>query len=130
MIPWLTLAIALPAIGAAVIWALPRIKTPAGGAAAADVSAAAAASGQAGAGTATATKARPATGSASGDPALTAKRLALGFSLATLVLVAVMALNFDTSRAGACSSRRSTRGSRTSGSITRSGSTASRSSSS
>ncbi|WP_017578738.1 NADH-quinone oxidoreductase subunit M [Nocardiopsis valliformis] len=100
MIPWLTLAIALPAIGAAVIWALPRIKTPAGGAAAAGVSASAAVSGQAGAGTATATKARPATGSASGDPALTAKRLALGFSLATLVLVAVMALNFDTSRAG------------------------------
>lgn len=93
MFPWLTLAIALPAIGAAVIWALPRVKAPAAsGGATASVGA------ESGSGTATATKARPATGgAASAEPA---KRLALGFSVATLLLVVAMALNFDTSGAG------------------------------
>ncbi|WP_049574957.1 NADH-quinone oxidoreductase subunit M [Nocardiopsis sp. SBT366] len=95
MIPWLTLAIALPAIGAAVIWALPRVKAPA---ASGGASASVAASAEAGSGTATATKARPATGGAAS--AELAKRLALGFSVATLLLVVVMALNFDTSGAG------------------------------
>ncbi|MBQ1080247.1 NADH-quinone oxidoreductase subunit M [Nocardiopsis sp. B62] len=95
MIPWLTLAIALPAIGAAVIWALPRVKAPAAsGGASASVSASA----ESGSGTATATKARPATGGTAS--AELAKRLALGFSVATLLLVVVMALNFDTSGAG------------------------------
>ncbi|WP_017543067.1 NADH-quinone oxidoreductase subunit M [Nocardiopsis prasina] len=95
MIPWLTLAIALPAIGAAVIWALPRVKAPA---ASGGASASVAASAESGSGTATATKARPATGGAAS--AELAKRLALGFSVATLLLVVAMALNFDTSGAG------------------------------
>ncbi|MFE1167745.1 NADH-quinone oxidoreductase subunit M [Nocardiopsis sp. NPDC058789] len=93
MLPWLTLAIALPAIGAAVIWALPRVKAPAASGGATASAGAGSASG-----TATATKVRPATGgAASAEPA---KRLALGFSVATLLLVVAMALNFDTSGAG------------------------------
>ncbi|MCY9787418.1 NADH-quinone oxidoreductase subunit M [Nocardiopsis sp. EMB25] len=58
MIPWLTIAIALPAVGAVVLWATPR-------------------------------------GSAEA-----AKRIALGFSLGTLLVVAAMALRFDVSAAG------------------------------
>ncbi|MGW5876342.1 NADH-quinone oxidoreductase subunit M [Nocardiopsis terrae] len=98
MIPWLTLAIALPAVGAAVIWALPRVKAPA----AADNAAQAGASARAdaGSGTATATRSRPAATGGAAAPAETAKRLALGFSVVTLLLVAAMALNFDTSGAG------------------------------
>ncbi|WP_344098291.1 hypothetical protein, partial [Nocardiopsis tropica] len=54
MIPWLTIAIALPVIGAAVIWALPRVKTSQA-AAPAGASASAGAAATAGAATATAT---------------------------------------------------------------------------
>ncbi|MEU3018391.1 MULTISPECIES: NADH-quinone oxidoreductase subunit M [unclassified Nocardiopsis] len=95
MIPWLTLAIALPAIGAVVIWALPRVKAPAAPDGAQASAHAGAGSGSA---TATATRTRPATGGAA--PAETAKRVALGFSVATLLLVVAMALNFDVSKAG------------------------------
>ena len=56
MIPWLTIAIALPVIGAAVIWALPRVKTTQA-AASTGASASAATPAQAGAATATATRA-------------------------------------------------------------------------
>ncbi|GHC70560.1 NADH-quinone oxidoreductase subunit M [Nocardiopsis terrae] len=98
MIPWLTLAIALPAVGAAVIWALPRVKAPASADTAAQAGASARA--DAGSGTATATRSRPAATGGAAAPAETAKRLALGFSVATLLLVAAMALNFDTSGAG------------------------------
>ncbi|MFJ9557288.1 NADH-quinone oxidoreductase subunit M [Nocardiopsis sp. NPDC101807] len=100
MIPWLTIAIALPVIGAAVIWALPRVKTsPAAATAGASASAGAAAT--AGAATATATRAPAATAAgAAGSPAGTAKRVALGFSVLTLVVLAAMALRFDTSAAG------------------------------
>ncbi|GAB3737420.1 NADH-quinone oxidoreductase subunit M [Nocardiopsis nanhaiensis] len=101
MIPWLTLAIALPAIGAAVLWALPRVQSASAGAPAAATTGAAHAGSGTGtdAGTGTATKVRPATGGGH-DPALTTKRLALGFSVATLLLVVAMALNFDTAGAG------------------------------
>ena len=101
MIPWLTLAIALPAVGAILIWALPRAKASAG-TESATVRATASASAEAGGGTAV--KTRPATtpgvtgaGAASAE---TAKRIALVVSLATLALVVAMALNFDTSGAG------------------------------
>ncbi|MBR8744893.1 NADH-quinone oxidoreductase subunit M [Nocardiopsis sp. MG754419] len=97
MIPWLTLAIALPAIGALLIWALPRVKTPAGSATA---RASASASQEAGGGgTAVATRTATTTGAGAASAEI-AKRIALGVSLATLALVVVMALNFDTSAAG------------------------------
>ena len=95
MIPWLTIAIALPAVGAVLVWALPR--TGAGGTAAAVSTAAAAAGG--GGGTATAVRAPAATASRTA-PAENAKRITLGFSLATLAVLAAMALRFDTSNAG------------------------------
>ncbi|WP_017569248.1 NADH-quinone oxidoreductase subunit M [Nocardiopsis halotolerans] len=100
MIPWLTLAIALPAVGAVVLWALPRTNRAASEATAASATASSAAS--SGGGTATATAVRPTAAAATGGgaSALTAKRLALGFSIATLLVVAAMALRFDTSRAG------------------------------
>ncbi|MET9713144.1 NADH-quinone oxidoreductase subunit M [Nocardiopsis alba] len=99
MIPWLTLAIALPAIGAIVIWALPRVKTSETATTAARAEASA--SGAAGSG-GTAVKTRPAagTGTAGAASAETAKRIALFFSVATLALVAAMAWNFDTAGAG------------------------------
>lgn len=97
MIPWLTLAIALPAVGAILIWALPRIGTKAETASA---SARATASAEAGGG-GTAVKTRPATVTEAGTAsAENAKRVALIVSLATLALVVAMALNFDTSTAG------------------------------
>lgn len=97
MIPWLTLAIALPAVGAILIWALPRIGTKAETASA---SARATASAEAGGG-GTAVKTRPATVTEAGTAsAENAKRVALIVSLVTLALVVAMALNFDTSTAG------------------------------
>ncbi|WP_159941392.1 MULTISPECIES: NADH-quinone oxidoreductase subunit M [unclassified Nocardiopsis] len=98
MIPWLTIAIALPAVGAALIWALPRTAAPA----AARTAAARASASASPAGGGTATAVRPAAPAATGGgaSALTAKRLALGFSLGTLAVVAAMALRFDTSAAG------------------------------
>ena len=94
MFPWLTIAIALPVVGAILIWALPRAKAPA-------EPAVATASAQASGG-GTATRVRPATGPGAGPSAdgQTAKRIALGTSLATLLVVAAMALRFDTSQAG------------------------------
>ncbi|KOX16474.1 NADH-quinone oxidoreductase subunit M [Nocardiopsis sp. NRRL B-16309] len=94
MFPWLTIAIALPVVGAVLIWALPRAKAPA-------EPAVATSSAQASGG-GTATRVRPATGPGAGPSAdgRTAKRIALGTSLATLLVVAAMALRFDTSQAG------------------------------
>ncbi|WP_304453278.1 NADH-quinone oxidoreductase subunit M [Nocardiopsis sp. YSL2] len=94
MFPWLTIAIALPVVGAILIWALPRAKAPA-------EPAVATASAQAG-GAGTATRVRPPAGPGAGASAdgRTAKRIALGTSLATLLVVAAMALRFDTSQAG------------------------------
>ncbi|MBB6120939.1 NADH-quinone oxidoreductase subunit M [Nocardiopsis algeriensis] len=93
MIPWLTIAIALPAVGAVLVWALPRVKAP-------DTVSETAASASAGGGTATAvrTKAPAATGGPAS--AENAKRITLGFSLATLAVLVAMALRFDTSDAG------------------------------
>ncbi|SIO90475.1 NADH-quinone oxidoreductase subunit M [Nocardiopsis sp. JB363] len=97
MIPWLTLAIALPAIGAILIWALPRVRTAAETESA---SARAGASAEAGGG-GTAVKTRPAAKTGAGTAsAENAKRIALIVSLATLALVVAMALNFDTATAG------------------------------
>jgi len=99
MIPWLTIAIALPVIGAAVIWALPRAKTSPAAASTGAASASAESSG--GSTTATAVKAPAATAAGgAARSAETAKRLALGFSVLTLVVLAAMALRFDTSSAG------------------------------
>lgn len=97
MIPWLTFAIALPAIGAILIWALPRVRTAAETESA---SARAGASAEAGGG-GTAVKTRPAAKTGAGTAsAENAKRIALIVSLATLALVVAMALNFDTATAG------------------------------
>ncbi|WP_285731789.1 NADH-quinone oxidoreductase subunit M [Nocardiopsis sp. ATB16-24] len=96
MIPWLTIAIALPAVGAVLVWALPRVTATSPARTVGEASASAA-----GGGTTTATAVRPAaTATGGGASAETAKRLALGFSLATLLVVAAMALRFDTSQAG------------------------------
>ncbi|PDP86041.1 NADH-quinone oxidoreductase subunit M [Glycomyces fuscus] len=100
MIPWLTIAIALPAVGAVLVWALPRTAKAAPGRAAASAASSASAASEGGA-TATATAVRPAAAARGGAPAETAKRLTLGFSLATLLVLGAMALQFDTSRAGA-----------------------------
>ena len=97
MIPWLTLAIALPAVGAILIWALPRVGTKAE---AESASVRATASADAGGG-GTAVKTRPATTTGAGTAsAENAKRVALIFSLVTLALIVAMALNFDTATAG------------------------------
>ncbi|MFD6094920.1 NADH-quinone oxidoreductase subunit M [Nocardiopsis flavescens] len=95
MIPWLTIAIALPAVGALLVWALPR--TGAGGREQAAASAAAEA--RSGGGTATAVRApaAAATGAASAE---NAKRITLGVSLATLAVLVVITLRFDPSNAG------------------------------
>ena len=96
MIPWLTIAIALPAVGAVLVWALPRVTATSPARTVGEASASAS-----GGGTTTATAVRPAaTATGGGASAETAKRLALGFSLATLLVVAAMALRFDTSQAG------------------------------
>ncbi len=96
MIPWLTIAIALPAVGAVLVWALPRVTATSPARTVGEASASAS-----GGGTTTATAVRPAaTDTGGGASAETAKRLALGFSLATLLVVAAMALRFDTSQAG------------------------------
>jgi NADH-quinone oxidoreductase subunit M len=100
MIPWLTIAIALPAVGAVLVWALPRTAKAAAERTAAASAASSAAASSAGA-TATATAVRPAAAAKGGAPAETAKRITLGFSLATLLVLGAMALQFDTSRAGA-----------------------------
>ena len=97
MIPWLTLAIALPAVGAILIWALPRVGTKAE---ATSASARATATAEAGGG-GTAVKTRPVTGTGADTAAAeNAKRIALIVSLVTLALVVAMALNFDTATAG------------------------------
>lgn len=97
MIPWLTLAIALPAVGAILIWALPRVGTKAE---AESASVRATASADAGGG-GTAVKTRPATTTGAGTAsAENAKRVALIVSLVTLALIVAMALNFDTATAG------------------------------
>ncbi|CAL9463898.1 NADH-quinone oxidoreductase subunit M [Nocardiopsis dassonvillei] len=100
MIPWLTIAIALPAVGAVLVWALPRTAKAATERTAAASAASSATASSAGA-TATATAVRPAAAAKGGAPAETAKRITLGFSLATLLVLGAMALQFDTSRAGA-----------------------------
>ncbi|WP_435109489.1 NADH-quinone oxidoreductase subunit M [Nocardiopsis synnemataformans] len=100
MIPWLTIAIALPAVGAVLVWALPRTAKAATERTAA-ASAASSATASSGGATTTATAVRPAAAARGGAPAETAKRLTLGFSLATLLVLGAMALQFDTSRAGA-----------------------------
>ncbi|QUX28712.1 NADH-quinone oxidoreductase subunit M [Nocardiopsis akebiae] len=97
MIPWLTIAIALPAVGAVLVWALPRTAETA----TERTSAASSATASSGGATATATAVRPAAAAKGGAPAETAKRITLGFSLATLLVLGAMALQFDTSRAGA-----------------------------
>lgn len=98
MIPWLTIAIALPAVGAVLVWALPRTPDAAQtGGAAASASASAAEGGAGG----TATAVRTATAAPGGGAtAETAKRITLAASLGTLLVLAAMALRFDTSRAG------------------------------
>jgi NADH-quinone oxidoreductase subunit M len=96
MVPWLTIAIALPVVGAVLIWALPRAKAPAAPAAAT----ASARAGSDAPGGGTATRVRPTTGPEAAADGRTAKRIALGTSLATLLVVAAMALRFDTSQAG------------------------------
>ncbi|MDE3722393.1 NADH-quinone oxidoreductase subunit M [Nocardiopsis sp. N85] len=93
MIPWLTIAIALPAIGAVLIWALPRVKTPAG-----ERAASVAATAEGGGGTATAVRAPAVAGGAAS--AENVKRITLGFSLATLLVLVGMTLRFDLSNAG------------------------------
>ncbi|WP_444962368.1 NADH-quinone oxidoreductase subunit M [Nocardiopsis sp. M1B1] len=100
MIPWLTIAIALPAVGAVLVWALPRTAKAATERTVA-ASAASSATASSGGATATATAVRPAAAAKGGAPAETAKRITLGFSLATLLVLGAMALQFDTSRAGA-----------------------------
>ncbi|WP_306367389.1 NADH-quinone oxidoreductase subunit M [Nocardiopsis sp. CC223A] len=95
MIPWLTIAIALPAIGAVLLWALPRTGSG-GGTAAASATAAAA---EGGGGTATAVRA-PAAATTGAASAENAKRITLGFSLATLAVLVAMTLRFDLSNAG------------------------------
>ena len=94
MIPWLTLAIALPAIGSVVVWALTRAQDPAATTAETHRAEAASAGG-----TTTAVRTRPAAGTAPANVE-TAKRVAFGFSLATLALLVAMALRFDLSGAG------------------------------
>ncbi|MFC9088061.1 NADH-quinone oxidoreductase subunit M [Nocardiopsis dassonvillei] len=100
MIPWLTIAIALPAVGAVLVWALPRTAKAATERTASASAASSATASSAGT-TATATAVRPAAAAKGGAPAETAKRITLGFSLATLLVLGAMALQFDTSRAGA-----------------------------
>ncbi|WP_150238312.1 NADH-quinone oxidoreductase subunit M [Nocardiopsis quinghaiensis] len=100
MIPWLTIAIALPAVGAALVWALPRTAAKASPAQAVRTAKADRAAEAPADGGGTATAVRPATAAGGGGSAETAKRLTLGFSIATLLVVAAMALRFDTSQAG------------------------------
>src|SRR5699024_11384946 len=83
---WLTLAIALPAIGAVVVRALTRAQEPATATAETHRAEAASAGG-----TTTAVRTRPAAGTAPANVE-TAKRVAFGFSLATLALLVAMAL--------------------------------------
>src|SRR5690625_4176977 len=94
MIPWLTIAIALPAIGAVAVWALSRSQTPA-----ADTAQMHRAEAATGGGTDTITRVRPAQKPATAG-AENAKRVAFGFSLATLAVVVAMALRFDTGASG------------------------------
>lgn len=94
MIPWLTIAIALPAIGAVAVWALSRAQTPA-----ADTAQMHRAEAATGGGTDTITRVRPAQKPAAAG-AENAKRVAFGFSLATLAVVVAMALRFDTGASG------------------------------
>ena len=97
MIPWLTLAIALPAIGAILIWALPRVRTAAETESDSARAGASAESGGGGTAVKTRTATRTGAGTASAE---NAKRIALIVSLVTLALIVAMALNFDTSTAG------------------------------